>query len=325
MKKLLSITIAVAFCFMLIVTASCNKPNKKIVVCVPDGAPTLAVYNVIKDKSLLSGYDVEVQVVADATQIAQKVTSAGCDVAVMPLNLASKVYNSGVDIKLYSINVFGVLYMIGKTDVNDLADLSGKVVAYTGIGGTPEITLQLVLDNGSVAYEFSQTAISGKVALNGVNAGSDAIALVKQGKADFAVLGEPAVTQANKVLGTKVVMDMQAEWAKVVAENSYTQAGVVLAKSVYENADFVNKLGNALQNNQSVLQADYASVKQTIQSAGSTLSVDFTQETVTRLNIGCKTAISARQDVEKYLTALKNYNPKLIGGNLPNDKFYYGN
>ena len=160
------------------------------------------------------------------------------------------------------------------------------------------------------------------MAITAVTAGSDAIKSVKLGKADYAVLGEPVVTQANKNLGTSVVLDLQQEWAKIIGENSYTQAGVVLSKSVYDKNVFVRGLMEQLSLNSEYLLNNYEGVKETLQNSGSALSVDFTQETVKRLNIGHKTAVDAKEGLEKYLNALYEYNPNLIGGKMPDEGFY---
>ena len=115
---------------------------------------------------------------------------------------------------------------------------------------------------------------------------------------------------------------MQQEWAKIIGENSYTQAGVVLSKSVYDKNVFVRGLMEQLSLNSEYLLNNYEGVKETLKNSGSALSVDFTEETVKRLNIGHKTAVDAKEGLEKYLNALYEYNPNLIGGKMPDEGFY---
>ncbi len=324
MKKIISILCACVASLAFIFVGGCESGNNTIVIAVPDGAPVLAVYNMISEGGKIGGYDVEFKIVSSAEQIGTMLTSKQADVCVMPTNMAAKLYNKGVDLKLASVNVFGVLYMIGNESIATLSDLVGKVVVYTGAGGTPELTLKLIFDENGVEYVQSETAVEGKVAITSVSAGSEAIVKMKSKQADYAVLGEPVVTQANSVLGTKVVLDLQKEWAKIIGDESYTQAGVVLSSTVYNKNVFVRGLMEKLAQNSEYLAADYENVKATLENAGSSLRVNFTAETVERLNIGHKTAVEARGQLEKYFTALYDYDKTLIGGALPSDGFYYG-
>ncbi len=324
MKKLVVLLLALLTSLSTLFLSGCTEgaSTNEIVISVPDGAPALAVYKMLDEKGKIGGYDVKINIVSGTEEIATQITSGESDVCVMPTNLATKLYNKGVDVKLASVNVFGVLYMIGSQPITSLNDLLGKVIVYTGAGGTPELTLQIIFDKNNIEYVQSETAVEGKVAITAVTAGSDAIKSVKLGKADYAVLGEPVVTQANKNLGTSVVLDLQQEWSKIIGENSYTQAGVVLSKSVYNKNVFVRGLMEQLSLNSEYLLNNYEGVKETLQNSGSALSVDFTQETVERLNIGHKTAVDAKEGLEKYLNALYEYNPSLIGDKMPDEGFY---
>lgn len=323
MKKLLSIIICVLFVCCATILNGCTETTSEVInISVPDGAPAVTVFKMLDEKGQIGGYDVNINIVSGSEEIASQITSNSCDVCVMPTNMALKLYNKGVDIKLASVNVFGVLYMIGSQPISSLNDLLGKVIVYTGAGGTPELTLELILKSNNIEYEKSDTAVENKVALKSVNAGSDAIKTLKMNKCDYAVLGEPVVTQANKTLGTSVVLDLQSEWAKIIGENSYTQAGVVLSKSVYDKNVFARGLLKELQENAEYLQNNFERVKSVLANNGSALTVDFTADTVNRLNIGHAKATDIKPALEKYYTALYDYNPNLIGGKLPDDNFY---
>ena len=324
MKRLLTILIAIMCLFGAFTLSSCDGESESIEIAIVDGAPTLAVYNALKEKGQIGGYNVNFKILSGAENIATVITSGQADVAVMPTNISAKLYNNGVDIKLASVNIFGVLYMIGSQPITQLTDLNGKIIAYVGAGGTPELTIKLILDRNAVAYERSAEKIEGKVALTPISSASEAMTLLKTKKVDYAIVSEPVVTQINSKLGTSVVLDLQEEWSKIIGEKSYMQAGVVLSHSVYNKGVFVRGLMEVLENNSSVLLKDYANVKQTLIDAGSSIRVDFTEDTIKRLNIGHLSAVGAKPSLEKYYNALLEYDPKLIGGKLPDDNFYLG-
>ncbi len=324
MKKLLSLLLTFLLLVCLTTFVGCEGNGEKITIVVPDGAPVVTVYNLLREQKQVGGYDVDVKIVSGTTQIESAIRNGVADVAVAPTNISAKLYNEGLDIKIASVNIFGVLYMIGSQPISSLNDLIGKVIVYTGAGGTPELTLKLILDENNIPYEDSQKAVDGKVAITAVSQGSDAIAMVNSNKADYAVLGEPVVTQANSKFGMEVVLDLTKEWNKIVGENSYMQAGVVLSNSVYNKGVFVRGLMEALSQNGEVLKSDYENVAGVLENAGSSLRVAFTLDTVTRLNIGHKTAVESKESLGKYFNAIMDYKPALIGGKLPDENFYLG-
>ena len=201
MKKLLSLLLCVVTALSLALLGGCQvsrTEKKTILIAAPDGAPALAVYELMKNVDHLAGYQVDYKIVSGAANIGTTFASGEADIAVMPVNVAAKLYNNGTDLKLLSVNVFGVLYMVGKTPIATPNDLIGKVVVNIGQGGTPDITLKFILEENDVPYEISDTPVEGKVALKYVNDGSEVRALLSANKVDYGVLGEPAVSGAVK-------------------------------------------------------------------------------------------------------------------------------
>ncbi len=329
MKKLFAVILSVAL-FSVLAFTGCtpnwggDEPKETITVAMPDGAPVLAVYDLLKNVKELDGHPMEYKILAGAANIGTSVLTGEADVAVMPTNVAAKLYNNGADIKLLSVNIFGVLYMVGKTPLeNGVESLKGKVLLNIGRGGSPDITTRLILDKNNVPYEESETPIEGKVALRYCADASEVIALLKAGKADYGVMGEPAVTNAVKALQASIVLDLQSVWNDLVGEDSFTQAGVVLGKSVYNDKQFVNALFEKLNHNLAYVVEDAANVKQTLIDNGSSLKVDFTAEVLRRCNLNNQKAVEIQGKLEAYFNAVMAYDPTFIGGKLPTADLYY--
>ena len=332
MKKLLSLLAAIALVFTLGAcepipnTGSGNGGNvpapASVTVYAPDGAPAVAISKIINDGKI-GNTEATVNIVAGADLLTTNVANGSADVAVMPVNLAAKTYNGGVKIKLVSVNIFGCLYMVGKTPVTALTDLVGKVVYNIGRGGTPDLTLKYVLQKNNIAFVESETAVEGKVALQYVSAGSELIPMLKNGSAEYGVLGEPAVTQCNKVAGTSVVLNLQEEWKKVAGED-YTQAGVVVKQELAESEEFMTALTAVLGETTAWASENASSIKGKLNGAGSTLAVEFTPEIITKANLGYQIAGQAKSKIEAYFNVLMGFNAKLIGDKLPDANFYYG-
>lgn len=328
MKKILSLVLAFAMSLGIVALTGCivNNPKDektKITFVMPDGAPALAAYELLKNVDTLDGHPVEYKILAGASELGPMLIKGEAQVAVMPLNVAAKLYNNNVDIKLLSVNIFGNLYMIGKTEPEGGAKgLLGKVVLNIGRGGTPDITLKLILDRNNLKYEESETPVEGKVAIRYCQDAAEVISLLKTGRADFGVVGEPAATKAVAAIGGMVAIDMQSVWNELVGENSFTQAGVVVSKAVYSDNGLIDALFEKLTSNLTYIYQDADNVSATMSEKGSSLKVNFNEGVLNRCNLKNVKAKTIKEQIKSYFEAVKGYDASFIGGKLPEDGFY---
>lgn len=328
MKKLLSMILAVTLALFALSFTACAQNEKpegktKITIIMPDGAPALSMYELLKNTDTLDGHPVEYKILAGASELGPMMINGEAQIAVMPTNVAAKLYNNGVDLKLLSVNIFGNLYMIGKTELSDGAkSLVGKVVLNIGRGGTPDITLKLILDKNEIPYVESETPVEGKVAIRYCQDASEVIALIKTDKADYGVVGEPAATKAVTAIGGCVALDMQEAWNGLVGENSFTQAGVVVNKDVYDDNGLIEALSEKLTSNLSFIYQDAENVSDTLSKHGSTLKVAFNDGVLNRCNLKNIKASLLKTQLNAYFEAVKTYDATFIGGKLPDDGFY---
>ena len=302
--------------------SACGKTSqdREYLFVMPDGAPSLAAVSLMQNHSEIGGVKVNYEIVP-AENIAGSFTAEG-DIAIMPTNATAKLFNKGIDLKLLSVNVFGVLYMIGKAPISSLEDLKGEVVYNIGEGNTPDLLLKYFLTEAGIEYEKSAEPIDGKVAFAYENDATAVIAKMSKGVAKYGVMGQPVVTNANKKLGTQIVLDFQAEWAKISGGNSYPQASVVVKGELAKDKAFCKALFNALCENKAYITQNPQEIKGILAKFNSALTFDFTKEVVDACNIDCVSAIDARADIEGYFNAIKAFDSKFIGGNLPGDSYY---
>ena len=329
MKKLFALMLAFVLSLSLALVGCSNNPDTSgtqskntIKIVTPDGAPTLAIYELMHSVTNLDGHPITYKIVSDAQAVNAAILSGEADIAVMPTNVAAKLYNNGVDIKLLSVNVFGVLYMIGAEALSSPSDLIGKVVALTGQAGTPDITLRLILDRNNIEYVESETAIDGKVALRYFSGGPDVIAQLKTGKADYGVLGEPAVTGALLKTGGQIVMNLQDVWESYIGEDTFTQAGIVVKSSVYNDNGLIAAFNEKLTSNLTYVYDNASTIKDTFARYESSIAINFTSEVLNRCNLRHKTASQIKAKLELYYQAILDYDAKFIGGKLPDGGFY---
>lgn len=306
------------------ISESVTKVSKTFSMGVVNGAPALAVANIA------GGFDfsdekndvkTNVNVEKDAPAVIAGLTNGTYDMAILPLNVASKLYNAGkLGVKLVSVNIFSVLHVLTTGEYNNLNDMKGKVVYTVGAGGTPEVALKNILTaNGIKFADGDEAADSETVYINAVSEAQLVMVALKKGEADFAILGEPVVSQAMANTGAKIAFSVEDEWKKAHPGVGFVQAGLIVKSSVLDNyGGYIDALMEKMGENNDYINEHIETVSDELKLINATLP-KLSAETLTRCLIGADKASFRRADIEAFLKAL---NPADYGGKLPSDDFY---
>lgn len=345
MKKFLSMLVAVMMIFVIVscgqtggtsgnsgssangnsdISESVTKVSKTFSMGVVNGAPALAVANIA------GGFDfsdekndvkTNVNVEKDAPAVIAGLTNGTYDMAILPLNVASKLYNAGkLGVKLVSVNIFSVLHVLTKGEYNNLNDMKGKVVYTVGAGGTPEVALKNILTaNGIKFADGDKGADSETVYINAVSEAQLVMVALKKGEADFAILGEPVVSQAMAKTGAKIAFSVEDEWKKAHPGVGFVQAGLIVKSALLDNyGGYIDALMEKMGENNAYVNEHVETVSDELKLINATLP-KLSAETLARSLIGADKASVRRADIEAFLKAL---NPADYGGKLPSGDFY---
>lgn len=327
MKKLLTklfvCMTAAAFAMPL---AACNDEDEKVVhIYMPDGAPAVALAGLMN-----SGYDGAKFTVVKADEIAAQVSSGKADMAIMPVNAAAKLYNKGVDIVMMSVNTHGNLYIVGDSPVSELSELAGSRLGVIGQGNVPDLTLRMLLDDAEISYEVSENQISGKIALRYAGSGGELLPMLGAGHVDYALLAEPAATNAVAKFNKTVAADIQQMWQSAF-DSSYPQACLVAKGSlIKERREFAEAFLSAVKDTDGWAETNpdkaVAAVKSHVASGIQSELGALTSDIVRRCNIRTVYADDSREDCTAYFTLLTqlHINDTLTAlDKVPDTEFYY--
>ena len=345
MKKFLSMLVAVMMIFVIVscgktggtsgnsgssangnsdISESVTKVSKTFSMGVVNGAPALAVANIA------GGFDfsdekndvkTNVNVEKDAPAVRAGLTNGTYDMAILPLNFASQLYNAGkLGVKLVSVNIFSVLHVLTKGEYNNLNDMKGKVVYTVGAGGTPEVALKNILTANGIKFADGNDATDSEtVYINAVSEAQLVMFALKKGEADFAILGEPVVSQAMAKTGAKIAFSVEDEWKKAHPGVGFVQAGLIVKSAVLDNyGGYIDALMEKMRENNAYINEHIETVSDELKLINATLP-KLSAETLNRCLIGADKASVRRADIEAFLKAL---NPAVYGGKLPSDDFY---
>lgn len=290
----------------------------ELTLYVPDGAPALSVAKIIGEGEIGGGSKLGSNrvraCITTGEDVIAKCGSGEADIAVLPTNAAVKICATRGDYLLVSVNVYGVLYIVGTEQVTELSALvardDGDCLLSIGLGNTPEYVFKTVCDSFDLPYADAADGAPTEPGKVNIVYNADATTIIPQilqGKAKFALIGEPAVTQliAKAALQGKPVynlFDLQSLWQQAVGSEQlgYPQASLIVKRSVY-NSDIQRRLQTSLQANAQYLADNADDLNQLLRLAGSALQLDYTADLLARCNLTYIPAREAAADIEKYL------------------------
>lgn len=259
-----------------------------------------------------------VTVYGTADEIVPLIVSGEADIANVPCNLASVLYKkTGGKIAVIDINTLGVLYVVetGET-VSSVEDLKGKTIYSTGKGTTPEYVLNHILKQNGIDPERDVTVEFKSEA-------TEVAAMLEGADNAIAVLPQPYVTVAmTKNDRIRIALDLTEEWEKTEGSSLVTGVTVVQKAFLEAHPETVEKFLEEYAASAEYVNADNEG------AAALVGKYDIVAEGVAKkalpyCNIVSLTGEDMKTSIEKYLEVLYNGDPASVGGQLPDEDFYY--
>lgn len=267
----------------------------------------------------------EFTMVTDASELAAKIVSGDLDIALVPANMASILYQkTGHGIQVLDINTLGVLYVVSSDDsIQSIADLKGKTVYMTGKGTTPDHALQFLLTaNGLTASD---------VTIEYKSEATEVAAVLKEQPDAIGLLPQPFVTSAmaqNENL--KMVLDLTEEWNKVQAQDE-TAGSLVTGVTVARNAllaeeETAEAIGLFMEEHKSSAEFANTNIEEAaelVAKLGIVPKAPIAQKAIPYCSITYIDGQEMADMLHGYLNVLYEQDPASVGGELPDQSFYY--
>lgn len=249
-------------------------------------------------------------------------TSGTMQTFVLPTQSAANLFNKGLGVRLVNVLTNGLLYLVSAdASLTSVAALKGRTVAVPFRNDTPELIFRRLLAAERLAPDTD-------VALQFTGTPMEAIQLLITGRADAALLPEPAATaamlragQAGKTVSR--VIDIQKAWdAATGLGPALPQAGLGVSAAFLEShASVVEALHEALVGATASVNADPA---RAASDAAAPLGLPWPviETAIPYSNLVAIRASQARPALETVFRAVSEFDPKIIGGKLPAADFY---
>lgn len=217
------------------------------------------------------------------------------------------------------INTLGVLYIVetGNT-IEAVKDLKGKTIYSTGLGTTPQYTLNYLLTANGIDPEKDVT-------IEYKTEPTEVAALLSNSEDAIAMLPQPYVTTVmmnnNKV---RIALDITKEWETASTDGSSVITGVVVVRK-----EFLDSNKEAFDAFMEEYTESAAFVNENVEEASKLVEkfdifkAAVASKAIPYCNITLIKGVDMKEKVNGYLTALFNQEPKSVGGKVPGDDFYY--
>ncbi|MEE1279807.1 MAG: MqnA/MqnD/SBP family protein [Oscillospiraceae bacterium] len=295
---------------------------KPVNVAVLKGPTALGMLKLMSDdKNDFSFNDYSFEVFTAADQVVPELVKGNIDIAAVPTNLAATLYKkTEKGVSVIAVNTLGVLSIVTTgVEISSISDLKGKTIYATGKGATPEYALNYILEKNGLK-------VGEDVKIEYKSEHSELATAVIAGEVKIAMLPQPFVTnvmmQNDKV---KIALDLSDEWAKI----SETDGGELVMGCIVVRKEFLKENEEAVKTflNEYSHSTLYANEKPDKTGELSDEFAILPSQVVSRAIPSCNIVFIRGEDmkskVSAYLKTLLDANPASIGGQLPDDEFYY--
>lgn len=286
-----------------------------------NGPTAMALVNYVKDHP---NTKFEKKTVPE--DVVQALVQGKVDVASVPANMASVLYNKTEGkVVVLGITVENVLTFVenvgdGKPTVSSLEDLKGKTIYMPGQGATPQAVLELLLKKHGIDPNKDVTIVYCSEAPE-----AGARVLEEQGAIGF--LPQPFATaiQLKSKGGVKPVLDLPELWKAAYGENASIVTGVLVARREYveKHADEIPAFLDAVGASVAAAKSDVKGTAKLIEDMD-IVKGTIAEKAMPKTDLVWIDGADMKAKLGEYLKLLAENNPKLVGGKVPDDAFYYG-
>ncbi|HHX79662.1 MAG TPA: hypothetical protein GX692_01160 [Acholeplasmataceae bacterium] len=310
MKKILCLII---LAFALVGCES--KENKDITILVPNGIPLIALGDLVDEY--------QVETVVGPELLVSGLISKSHDLIIAPLNLGAKLYlNNSSTYKLAALITFGNTYLISRksTFLETIQDVEGEEILAYGRNAVPDLILKKALDFSNVNVQIIyQNGIDEVIPFFVSNPNNPNNILETTPK--YILAAEPYLTKLELDYQMELnILDLQ----EVLGDKFIPQAAIFINPES-KHYGLIEEVLEKVKNNIYSLNQDPKSYAEKITSKHQyfkNLGAKTIEHCIPRSNINYLVARENINLCEAFFQMLNDYNPNLLGGQIPNQEFY---
>lgn len=300
------------FCFTISLFA------KNIKVLTPSGLPALSLVKMVNENKQIAGNNIEYKIEKNSDALVVDMLKREGDIAIVPSNFAAQLYNKNLDYVILGTVGWGSFYIVSDKKITSLKELKNKQIYTFGRGLTPDIVLRNILLNNGINLENG-------IKINYVTSGNELPPLFIGGKANIINIPEPMLsTLIYKDKKAYVNFNLNDIWKNLYkTKYGYPQSTLVVKKEILDkNPQFIKSFLENLESSIKFLYGNSDNKNDYINRLNIMINMNVIDNILLKANIDFIRIDNCKQEYENYFKVLNQFNSKVLGGNIPDEKIF---
>ena len=322
MKFHISNTLIIVMTFLALFPSCGENKNEKTenhyVIATLRGPSSMGMLQFIDSVKQMENANVEIQVFDEPLQVRKMMLDGSADFANLPTTMATLLYNKGIDYHFAAVPVWGTLYLCGNdSTIQSWDDLKGRKVYLMAKGMTPDVMFRyLMTENGLKPYEDVDLDYRFPTHIDLANA-------TMAGRADLSVISEPYLSMAlEKNPSLHILMNLSEEWQKTKGIPLAETAFICRAEIAESQEEVVDAVVQAYAKSVDWVNGNVKEAAQLAVKYGIIDDAVAAENSIPRSHLRVAAAKDVQQQIEDYLRVFFEMDPQIIGGKMPDAKFY---
>ncbi|MBI5114334.1 MAG: ABC transporter substrate-binding protein [Rhodovulum sp.] len=297
----------------------------QLVVHGMPSTPSIVIERLIEAGALAPFTDrPQLRIWRNADQMRTGVVSGDMQVFGTPTYTCANLLNRGVPVRQVNVLTWGLLYLLSRDPaIERIEDIAGQAVLVAYRHDAPDLIFRLVLRRLGLDPERD-------VRLQYVGSPSEAAQLLLAGRAALAVLAEPAATAAEvravqAGVSLRRTVDLTEVYGRLAGQPArIPQAGLAVREEfLQQHPDVVEAIHEGCVT-AARWMLDHPDAAGRLGAPLLDLGPATIARSIPHFRLDVVSAADARGDLERYFSELIAMSPGIVGGRLPDDRFYWG-
>lgn len=292
-------TAALILCFSFLLSCNVKKNESETRVIVLRGPTAIAFAEWLENPPVIAGKKVNITIADSPEQVQAMLIKNEADIAALPMISAANLYNKGIRYRLAGCPIWGNIYLVGLPDA--------KRLHIFGAGTTPDMLARYHISENNLPYLPDYTLSTPSEITRGLLAGT----------VEAAVLPEPFVSM---VLQKNTRLQLLADLNNPGKDSpGFAETAIVYRETLEKYKDRIDSLLNKSCRfpNDKPREAVRILEENKVFPPGL-----LTEESIRRCRIQYLTVHESKKEIETFLDMIYRFEPKAIGGRLPEENFY---
>jgi NitT/TauT family transport system substrate-binding protein len=312
----LSYYLVVSVCILLF-SACTNNSSNTIKIGVLNGPSAVSFIQLIDQPTEIDGKKIEIIIKDEPQQIQALMMQGKLDFAILPTVMAANLYNKGLKYCIVACPVWGTLYIMSNGTDRDISDLKGEAISVFGQCATSDILLRRILQQKKIAnvrIDYTHTTNN-----------EIAQALLSK-KIKLAVVSEPMVSKLlAQDSSIHIVSKLECEeYLNYMDRNIFVQTSFLVRKNfANKNPEIVDQVCEAYSNSCNFTNEQPEKAAKLLVDHNFLPNTEIAKSSIPLCNINYISAFALQLEINRYLNVFYKFNPKSIGGKIPDNDFIY--